>query len=390
MIDKFQKTLGLSVFPEEFIDVFKASMEEYERESVFFLKDDYLQKTLEETGGFSRVVEETFADAKAIREDREAAEYAIFLYRAMEKRQLFMANLELFDFPEKYPFFAFLCLMPAIVNTHKYLTEKGIDRDIVKKTVGQYEECLFVYRERFDRLGMNKRYFDHLQGYVDNKFLNVDRLRYEIMKNEEIYVLEGKDGEQIVFLQKGRMNADGLYADTPPVTGEGDFDAFFEEQDEYFVGTPIDVNGRCENRIVKLDKNEYSVRLRPGDDCISVHIPSQGSLSKETCDQSYQRALRTFAEFYPELAPKAFHCHSWMMAPELRDILKPESKILGFQEPYKKYPVETEGKDVMNFVFKLKFKTYDDLAEDTSLQRALKKLYLSGQYLYEYCGIIII
>jgi hypothetical protein len=55
-----------------------------------------------------------------------------------------------------------------------------------------------------------------------------------------------------------------------------------------------------------------------------------------------------------------------------------------------KFPVETEGKDVLNFVFKLKFKTYEDLAEDTSLQRILKKMYLSGQYLYEYGGIMIV
>ena len=76
---------------------------------------------------------------------------------------------------------------------------------MIKATVGQYEECLFVYRERFDHLGMNKRYFDHLQGYVDNKFLNVGRLRFEIMKNEELYVLENKsNGKQTVFLHEGK------------------------------------------------------------------------------------------------------------------------------------------------------------------------------------------
>ena len=390
MIEVFEKELGLSAFPEGFRKIYDAAMAEYDREGVFFLKDEYLQRVLDETEAFSRVVNETFAEAKAIREDENAAKYALFLCRAMEDRELFMDNLKLFDFPERYLFFAFICLIPAAAETYNYLKTKGIPEDVIKKTVGQYEECLFVYRERFDKLGMNKRYFDHLQGYVDNKFLNVDRLRYEIMVNEELYVLENTKGEQMVFLKEGRMNADGLLADTPPVTVEGDFDAFFEEQEEYYVGTPVGDNGRCENRVVKLDKREYSVKLRPGDDCISVHIPMQGALTKEACDRSYNRALELFAKHYPELRPKAFHCHSWMMAPELKGIMKPDSKILGFQEPYKKYPVETEGKDVLNFVFKLKFNTYEDLAEDTSLQRALKKLYLSGQYLYEYGGIIII
>ena len=46
--------------------------------------------------------------------------------------------------------------------------------------------------------------------------------------------------------------------------------------------------------------------------------------------ESYRRALDTFKKYYPELDIKCFHCHSWMLAPELADMMKPESKILGF------------------------------------------------------------
>lgn len=76
-----------------------------------------------------------------------------------------------------------------------------------------------------------------------------------------------------------------------------------------------------------------------------------------------------------------------MMAPELDTILKPDSRILSFSSKYLRYPIPTQGEDVLNFVFLLKYKTYEDLAEDTSLQRALKKRYLHGQYLYEYGGV---
>ena len=76
-----------------------------------------------------------------------------------------------------------------------------------------------------------------------------------------------------------------------------------------------------------------------------------------------------------------------MMSPELKDYMKPTSRVLGFASPYIKFPIHTEGDDVLNFVFYLKFKTYEDLPEDTSLQRGLKKLYLDGGRLYEYGGI---
>ena len=79
-----------------------------------------------------------------------------------------------------------------------------------------------------------------------------------------------------------------------------------------------------------------------------------------------------------------------MMAPELKDILKPGSRILSFSDPYLRYPIPTQGEDVLNFVFLLKFKTYQDLPEDTSLRRALKQLYVNGKYLYVYGGIFTV
>jgi hypothetical protein len=67
--------------------------------------------------------------------------------------------------------------------------------------------------------------------------------------------------------------------------------------------------------------------------------------------------------------------------------MRENSKVLQFASAYSKFPIHTEGEDVLNFVFYLKFKTYFDLPEDTSLQRSLKKLYINGGRLYEYGGI---
>ena len=117
-----------------------------------------------------------------------------------------------------------------------------------------------------------------------------------------------------------------------------------------------------------------------------MHIPSRGALTREACEESYRRALEIFAYFTPQHDFKAFYCHSWMMAPELFDILKPDSNVLAFQSKFMKYPSKTKGLDVMNFVFKTETTPYADLPENTSLQRTLKSLYLSGKYLYEYCG----
>ena len=76
------------------------------------------------------------------------------------------------------------------------------------------------------------------------------------------------------------------------------------------------------------------------------------------------------------------------MSPELAEILKPGANLLLFQQPYLRYPVPTKGEDVLNFVFFLRFTSFADLPEDTSLQRALKAKYLAGERLYEYGGVI--
>jgi hypothetical protein len=119
---------------------------------------------------------------------------------------------------------------------------------------------------------------------------------------------------------------------------------------------------------------------------LNVHIPAGQPL-----DVAQVRAAMDYAPvFFDTYFRKTFtlfHCHSWLMAPELESILKPGSRITAFSRKYLRYPIPTQGEDVFYFVFLSKFKTYDDMLEDTSLRRALKQRYLKGEYLYEYGGI---
>lgn len=388
MIERFEKMLGVGAIPAEFQVIYEKALAEYEREGVFFLKEDYLRDVQAKCNAFPRTLDRVLAEAATLSERPEKALYALFLCRAMEDRALFMRHLSAFDFPKSSPFLSFLCLVPSIVGTWKDLVARGVPDDVVAATVNQYEECLFVYKERFDDLGLNKRYFDHLQEYVDCSLLNVGRLRYGISRLQDVYLLENKkDGKRVLFLADAPMNDLGLYRDTPPVR-EGGFDAFFREETDFYEGTPVGENGRCRNEAVRLSKTEWEILLRPGDMVLDTHIPGHQPLTVELCAASYARARALFAKHYPEFDFKGFHCRSWTMSPELAEILKPNANLLLFQQPYLRYPVPTKGEDVLNFVFFLRFTSFADLPEDTSLQRALKAKYLAGERLYEYGGVI--
>lgn len=376
---------------ETWRDILAQSNAEYARQGVFFLETDWILDLQSRTGAFCRILQPLLDGAQALKRDAGAARYALFVCRAMERRQRFLQDLPLFVFPEEaHPFFALLCLLPSVYQLQAFLGDRGLPEDVIRATLGQFEDCVFIYRKRFDRLGLSKRYFDWLQHYVDCEILNIGRLRFEIVTfSDPIRLLKNREtGQQLLIMGDADMNPEGLYADTPPVSESG-FRAAFRETEAFWEGHRITAGGRCLPEGERFAKEDYDLLLAPGDTCLSVHIPDEGDFSTESCENSYRRAAELFQRHFPELTVKAFCCHSWMMAPELAEILKPGSRITAFSSRYLRYPISTRGEDVLNFVFLLKGKTYEDLPEDTSLQRALKQRYLRGEYLYEYGGVFV-
>ena len=389
MIDKlFIQNCGEKIFHEHFSLIYEEAERECEENGVFFLDCEYIQKVNRETDAYPRILHLLLEEAERIEGNLPLKKYALFIYRAMQRREVFLANLKYFMLPEGYELFAFLCLIPMIKNTYETLLKMGIDKDIIDATVKQYEGCVFIYEKRFDRLGMNKRYFDWLQHYVDCEILNINRLRFEIhYLAEPVCMLRRiSDGEDILVMGEGEFNCDGLYSDTPPKKDTA-FTASFTETESEYIAYPVTEGGRAVSEPRVYPKSEYKKVISKGDAVLSVHIPVEGELSVSACRESYKRAKEVFSRFFPALDIKGFVCYSWMMSPELKKYMKPTARVLGFSSPYIKFPIHTEGGDVLNFVFYLKFKTYEDLPEDTSLQRELKKLYLGGGYLYEYGGI---
>ena len=77
--------------------------------------------------------------------------------------------------------------------------------------------------------------------------------------------------------------------------------------------------------------------------------------------------------------------------PRLREIQGAQSRITQFEECFVKYPnKDTTGGAVFSFVFVRKPANLEDLQEDTSLQRKLKKLYLEGDCIHTYSGAIFV
>ncbi len=129
--------------------------------------------------------------------------------------------------------------------------------------------------------------------------------------------------------------------------------------------------------------------IAKGDNVIEVHIPAKTNFSKEECDKSFAMAKAFFATYFPEYEYRYFTCHSWLLDRTLKEILKPESKIIGFQDRFD--VVKDEPSDVvLKFIFKWDT-TRESLASmeaTTSLTRKVKDRVMNGGTFYVSLGVI--
>ena len=80
---------------------------------------------------------------------------------------------------------------------------------------------------------------------------------------------------------------------------------------------------------------------------------------------------------------------SWLLNPRLKPLQKPNSRITQFAECFVRYPEkDVDAGSVFSFVFVRKPEDLNDLPEDTSLRRALKKIYLEGDGIHRFHGAI--
>lgn len=125
---------------------------------------------------------------------------------------------------------------------------------------------------------------------------------------------------------------------------------------------------------------------------IYIHIPRGEALDEKEVDFSFMEVEKFIKKYYPELRTKklVYYTQSWLLSPELLQILDPKSNIIRFQSKFDIIHYEENIDDFLNFAFNSGFSSilYQELPEETSLQRGLKKLLLKGEKLHLGLGIL--
>ena len=104
---------------------------------------------------------------------------------------------------------------------------------------------------------------------------------------------------------------------------------------------------------------------------------------------SLNTGLTLAKEYFPDYSVKALLCVSWLLEPQIGDLMGSSSKVAGFGNMFHRFPIVSNGKAIFNFVFIGQYPDYESLPEDTRMQRVFKKLYMDGGYIHHFGGIII-
>lgn len=270
------------------------------------------------------------------------------------------------------------------------LRKRGFSEVEIGRLMHRFWDGMDINRALYGRPCINGRYFGWLTRFVKAQIFELEVLQFEIAKAPEgaVYLRNKESGEIYPFVSKGLVHRSGeqMLGSVGFEDDDGAFEATFYEDEENFYGYSC-FDCVIDTTLRAYSKKEWEMYLQPGDDMLSFHIPRGVDISPETIRQQYAMGRKIARERYPEHKGFDIHGSTWLFDPSLNEIVRKESKIAQLMELFCRYPLKSDGNEIFLFVFDGKPEDLNDLPEDSSLRRGLKKMYLEGRYNHLYAGI---
>lgn len=390
-LNEMQRALSLPRIPRAFPAIYKRIADTWEAHGQKILSEDFISKTLSECYALAPYRSEILRGAQAIGENPALCLF-VCLIEAWMREGGDPAWPE-FAAPQGegigYDMLYIYPAIPTMADSVAYLRSRNVPEDVIAGTMQEYDRCFADGEYRDGRPTMTVRLLSWMRTVIENRFINVGRLNYDIPGHyfEHVRIFR-KESETVVLADNLTCHRSGRILGAAGCDDEADsFVATVTETENSVTGHKV-VKGIVERETITLSKADWEQVLCDDDLVPRIHIPRQGSFDDTAVQASIDRAREIFATCYPDMPFKAIFCESWLLSEDLKDFLKPESKILAFQNRFIKVPLKSEGADAFDFVYPLPigYRDYQNLPEDTSLQKAIKERYLKGGYVYEGAG----
>ena len=390
---QMQHTLSLDSIPSAFTELFHRMEHSWEEKAAHILSEAYIRTTLTECYAMLPHLDLICTAAENIRKNPALSLLVCLL-------EQWIADGVSPALPEYIPpvgegiEYDFLHLFPAIPtmpDSVKFFRDRELPEEIIAGSMREYDDSVATSLLQTGRPAFDKGRLGWLLTATRNHIIRLGRLKFDMpdLYMEKVRVYENAAGEQVILADDLQVHRSGRVLGSIGHTDtEGSFVAQITETEDTVTGYPA-IREFVQNTPVTLPKSQWTLRLCAQDPVIRMHIPRDEPFDPELVDQSFQQARAIFARHFPDYPYKAFFCNSWLMSPELPSLLKPTSNILAFQNHFTIVPSISVGRAVFSFVFLREAKipeTFDDLPQNTSLERAIVQHYQNGGYVHEASG----
>lgn len=242
----------------------------------------------------------------------------------------------------------------------------------------QIRNCVLSFIENFNFRTVDKQQ----RGYLIYKNMN------EALTQTQTILGEDADGIKILScMLKASVDAYGIYQEK----GIPD-EIYFATMKCFprFIDETYETTGKlCFDRywwttrqagchLFRIGELEYEIKQIGKDAVIGIHIPSDVNFSPLAVEKSLHDAYKFFEKYYPSLSNVEYHCHSWLLDAQLKDMLGNNSNIVSFQNRFEIFDEGEVGTEFVEWLYNTKSTDYDTLPENTSLQIKMKKHLLAG------------
>lgn len=395
-LDKMQAQLGMETVPVCFSELYARIEGSWQARKDTILADAFIEKTLTEAYCLEPYQGLILEAAAQLRENEALCLLVCLLEKwvaeggAVNDRQYCPPRGEGlgFDFLHLFP------AIPTMPESVAHLRQRGVPEDVIASTMGEYDFCVNMLLERTGKPAFDRGRLNWIVRVIRNKLIRIERFKYDLPDKfmQGVRVYRNGAGELAVLADGLRLHRSGrILGSAGHAEEEGSFFAGITETEDTVTGH-LSVDGIVRREPVTLSKKEWQLCLTGEDAFPRIHIPSDGGFDKQTIAHAYERAREVFDRCYPDYPYKGFFCTSWLMSTDLKEVLKPTSNILGFQEPFTQIPFQSSGRLVFSFVFGLDAvipEDMDALPEKSSLQRAVKERYKAGGFIHEGAGFFL-
>lgn len=312
------------------------------------------------------------------------------LRQAKDQEALYQTPMPPVDDTEASAVFPLIPLLPFVEDAIKKYESIGFSHDDALMELRSLNVCMEGSRIILDKRGFASRYFGWCSIYIFATIFRYGVLNFQIIDfYDSIILLKNKKSAKIVtVMTDGVSHRSGHSLESAGLSddAEGSYSADFSENETEYIGR-VAKYGYAAKELTTFKKSEWEKIFEKGEKAVYVHIPRGVDLSVESVKQTVREGMKIVRERYGKNIKFAF-CRSWLLSPNISQCLGAESKIISFGNTFDRYPIKSSGKELMSFLFGKVYDDYNELPEDTSLQRKVKQIYLNGGYIYSGAGII--